>query len=189
MRFFFGLMLVCLLLATAGDVARVLLRLDRLEALSGQWWRLLTAHLVHLGWSHTLMNLIALLLLGALFSERYSNIRWLFLCTVSALAISAALLFFMPELGWYVGLSGVLHGVFAAGVLAQWRVSRLESGLLGAGLVAKLIWEILAGPLPGSASAAGGAVVVEAHLYGAVSGAVVAAIFEVWRLRSRRSTI
>ena len=42
-------------------------------------------------------------------------------------------------------------------------------GILGV-LIAKLAWEQISGPLPGSAATAGVAVIVDAHLYGAAGG-------------------
>ena len=51
--------------------------------------------------------------------------------------------------------------------------------VLWAAVVAKLAYEQLVGPLPGSEAAAGGAVVVNAHLYGAIGGALSACVF--WR--------
>jgi membrane associated rhomboid family serine protease len=37
----------------------------------------------------------------------------------------------------------------------------------------KLLWEQAVGPLPGSAEVAGGKVIVDAHLYGAIGGLVL----------------
>ena len=44
--------------------------------------------------------------------------------------------------------------------------------ILGAALIAKLVYEALVGPLPGSAESSGGAVIVAAHVYGAIAGAI-----------------
>ena len=40
-------------------------------------------------------------------------------------------------------------------------------------LIVKLLWEQLSGPLPGSTELSGARVITEAHLYGALGGAVV----------------
>ncbi len=44
-------------------------------------------------------------------------------------------------------------------------------------VIGKLVWEAYMGPLPGSEFVAGGPIVVEAHLYGAFGGIIIAACF------------
>jgi len=51
-----------------------------------------------------------------------------------------------------------------------------SAGLLLALIIGKLAWEQVAGALPGSESVAGGNVVVNAHLYGAIGGAIIGTI-------------
>jgi membrane associated rhomboid family serine protease len=48
-------------------------------------------------------------------------------------------------------------------------------------VVAKIVWEHFAGPLPFSEFTSGGPVVTEAHLYGAVGGAVASAALHLIR--------
>ena len=159
------------------------LRYDREAILGGQLWRLLTGHLVHLGGSHLAMNLVGLALIWMLFGRLMSTAAWLATLLTSALTVSLGLLIFNPGLMWYVGLSGVLHGMFLAGAIIS-IVSgyRAEILLLGF-IVAKLTWEQWVGPLPGSAEVAGGDVVVDAHLYGAIAGVIVALVIVLWRRR------
>jgi len=160
-----------------------MLRYDRDAILAGQLWRLLTGHLVHLGGSHLAMNLVGLALIWMLFGRLMSTAAWLATLLTSALTVSLGLLIFNPGLMWYVGLSGVLHGMFLAGaILSIVSGYRAEILLLGF-IVAKLAWEQWVGPLPGSAEVAGGDVVVDAHLYGAIAGVVVAFVIVLWRRR------
>ena len=63
-----------------------------------------------------------------------------------------------------------------AGLIAELPERRADTRLLLIGVLIKLIYEQFAGPLPGSEDTAGGTVIVDAHLYGAVSGAVVGAM-------------
>jgi hypothetical protein len=85
-----------------------------------------------------------------------------------------------PQLEWYVGLSGVLHGALAAGAIGWWRhESRALALALTVVLVGKLAWEQWHGALPLSGDMP---VVVDAHLYGAVGGALVGGL--LW-VRSR----
>ena len=51
--------------------------------------------------------------------------------------------------------------------------------MLAVFVAGKLLWEQTVGPLPGSESSAGGTVIVNAHLYGAVGGVLGALI--PWR--------
>jgi membrane associated rhomboid family serine protease len=102
----------------------------------------------------------------------------------SLCAIDAGLWFVNPELQWYVGLSGLLHGILAAGIVVSLQKPQLELLALGLLLVAKLGWEQLYGPLPGSESSSGGPVVVAAHLYGAAGGGLAGLLALVIRVRS-----
>ena len=149
------------------------LRNERSAIIDGQWWRLLSGNFVHLSWAHLWMNLAGLLLIWMLLGRLLSLGQWLMVITTSSLAVGLGLLAFDPQLDWYVGLSGMLHGMFVAGLINNiQRGYRLE-WLLLIGLIAKLIWEQTSGALPGSTELAGGAVIVDAHLYGAISGLLV----------------
>ena len=88
----------------------------------------------------------------------------------SIVAIDVGFWFLYPQLDWYVGLSGLLHGLLAAGLFVGVVRRDREAVVLAVFVSAKLAWEQLVGPLPGSESTSGGAVIVDAHLYGAVGG-------------------
>ena len=178
------------LIMLLGDGAAMGLRYQREAVLEGEIWRLLSGHLVHLGWSHLLMNLMALGLIWALFGDVLSIAAWLLLLLSSALFDGLGLLLMSPEIKWYVGMSGVLHGLFMAGALAAMVSGRRDGLLLLGVLAAKLLWEQFAGPLPGSETGAGGPVVVDAHLYGAIAGAVTLSLMlgvPGWRRRFLRT--
>lgn len=146
------------------------LRYERDGILSGQVWRVLTAHIVHLGWEHLALNVVGLALLWLMFARQLTIGRWAIVITCSGLGVSAGLLAFHPELQWYVGMSGLLHGMFVAGAVAGvYAGYRFEWLLLGM-VVLKLIWEQIAGATPATAQIVGGSVIVDAHLYGALAG-------------------
>jgi rhomboid family GlyGly-CTERM serine protease len=180
----FGLSAASMLLEVVGEAGRAELRFDRGAIAAGEWWRLLSGHLVHLGISHMLLNVAALLLLWWLVGSGLTVTGWLAVIVASLACIDLGLWFLDSALSWYVGLSGLLHGLFAAGLVARLRRAPLESLVLGILLAAKLLFEQFAGPLPGSEASAGGAVVVNAHLYGAAGG-IVAAL--AWRASVRAS--
>lgn len=169
------LVLAALVLLLTGDFGREWLRYDRARIAAGELWRLLTGHLVHLGVSHTLLNLAGLVLVWILVGRAFSWRQWLWVMAGSVIAIDLGLWFGAPALEWYVGLSGLLHGMLAAGIVAGVARRSGEAAILAVGVAAKLAWEQVAGPLPGSEATSGGAVVVDAHLYGVIGGAIVAA--------------
>lgn len=170
--------------AFAGDAGRLWLRYDRDAIAHGEFWRLVTGHFAHLGTSHLLLNLAGLLLVAVIVGPALSPANWAAALFVSIIGIDAAFWMFEPGLEWYVGLSGVLHGLLAAGIVAGWRSQGAELRWLAVLLVAKLGYEQLVGPLPGSGSAAGGPVVTAAHLYGAVAGAAAGLAAAVRRRRA-----
>lgn len=176
-RYAAGLLLLWagLLLPVAGGMRmRDALRYERSLVLDGEAWRLLTAHLVHLDLRHALLNAVGATLMWALFARDFRPRHWLWIVLGTALVIDAGFLFATPQLRWYVGASGVLHGVMAAGTLAQLRQRDPVSILLLLFLLAKLAWEQLVGALPFEDSAK---VVVDAHAYGALGGALMALPF------------
>jgi rhomboid family GlyGly-CTERM serine protease len=157
-----------------GEHARLLLRYEREAVLQGEYWRLLTGHLVHGSWLHLWLNCAGLGLIAALFPDHYSTRQWLLIGLLSLVTIDLGFVFWEPQLTWYVGLSGVLHGALAAGAIAWWRYETKRLALaLSLIFAGKLLWEQLHGALPLSG---GLAVVVDAHLYGAIGGVIAGTI-------------
>lgn len=173
-----GVAAVVVALGLGGDPARDLLAYERESIASGQLWRLLSAHFVHLGYPHLFLNLAGLALAWYLVGDAWSGAQWLQVWAASVLLVSSGLWFLEPQLGWYVGLSGVLHGLLAAGIAGS-PPGRAETWVLAAALAGKLGWEQLAGPLPGSEATSGGDVIVDAHLFGAIGGLLAAVLIRV----------
>ncbi len=174
---------LCLLLQAAGLVEP--LRYERAALQAGQWWRLLTGNLVHLGWSHLLMDLAGLWLIWWFFVADLRPAEWAWLLLVSGLAVTGGLYTFDPHLVWYVGLSGLLHGLLVGGALRVLPRELPFGVLLLGGVAFKLYWEQTHGALPGTAALAGGPVVVDAHLYGALGGALGYALLQAGLLLRR----
>lgn len=166
-----GVLVLLLLPEVAGQVAREALSYQREALAQGQWWRLLSAHFVHLDLQHAALNGMGLVLMWALFARDYAPWRWLAIYVGSCLAVSGGLWFFSPQIAWYVGASGALHGVMTAGTLAHLRRGDLDGWILAAFIVVKLAYEQFAGALPFAGSPD---TVVDAHLYGAIGGVVLA---------------
>jgi rhomboid family GlyGly-CTERM serine protease len=180
-----GIALVVIFLALlapelGGEGARSALRYDRSALGAGEWWRLLTGHLVHLDLEHAVLNALGLVLMWALFARDYAARAWLLIVVTSIAAIDAGFWFRDTNLEWYVGSSGALHGVMTAGTLAHVLRRDLDGWILAAFIVVKLAFEQATGALPfaeGDSS-----VVVNAHLYGALGGLLGALLL---RIRTR----
>ena len=151
-----------------------MLRYSREGVAHGQLWLLLTGNFVHLGWSHLVLNLAGLLMVWWFYDDEFSVGEWLWIVLVSGLFVTVGLYFLDPQLIWYVGLSGLLHGLFIAGGIRLLGRDTRFAVLLLALFAAKLSWEQMVGSLPGTSDMAGGPVVVDSHLYGAIGGAVAA---------------
>ena len=165
-----GLLLLPVL---AGDAGREALRYDRIALAAGQEWRLLTAHFVHLDFDHAALNSLGLVLMWALFARDYRPRQWLAILIGSIAAIDAGLWLRDSTVAWYVGSSGALHGIMAAGTLAHLRRRDLDGWILAVFILLKLAYEQGAGALPFTDSHAG--VVVDAHLFGTLGGVGIAA--------------
>lgn len=146
------------------------MRFDR--ALIEQWqiWRLVTGHLTHLNWNHFMLNMTGLGIVVYFFANYQTTGYWMLALLYLALFCSGGLLL-DGELNRYVGLSGVLHGLFIIGgrlEMLRFKASGIALLLL---IIGKLIWEQLNGAMPGSESLTGGRIAINAHLYGAMAGA------------------
>ena len=177
------LLAVAVVIAAGGDDWRLATRFDRIWLTEGESWRLVTGHLAHLGWSHLALNAAGLLLVWFLVGARLSASGWLVVIGTTITAINIGLWILNPALLWYVGLSGLLHGLLVAGLVVKLPDVNAETLVLSGLIVAKLIWEQIAGPVPGSESGSGGAVIVDAHLYGAAGGLLGAALSRIRLLR------
>lgn len=152
---------------------------------AGEWWRMLTGNFVHLGFSHVFLNLAGMWFIYFLFQVLRSThlAAWTFL--TSAMVVSSGLLWISTEVDWYVGLSGILHGLFVAAVLADYHRHSRESLVLLSAIILKLGYEQFFGSVPGSSWASQGNVIVDAHLYGAVGGLPPGLVYLVRRRPER----
>lgn len=137
-----------------------------------QLWRLITAHFCHTNGYHLLLNAAGLLVVTSLFLNTFKKTSLLGILLFSGLFISACLFFLEPTLGWYVGLSGVLHALFAVGVCDELKKKDKWGLILGLGLIAKIVLEQFNGPSLSTESLIGATVLINAHLYGAIGGVV-----------------
>lgn len=144
-------------------------------------WRLLTAHLVHVNWTHALVNAGAWLLLARLLAPVLDVRRQLLSLLVGAVFISLALALWHPSIQWYRGASGALHALFFAGATAACcrplfvrrpRSARVPLALLAGGWI-KVALEQPVGSATPYAEWLASATVPQAHLLGAIAGTLL----------------
>ncbi|MDB5855006.1 MAG: Rhomboid family protein [Herminiimonas sp.] len=116
------------------------LRYDREAILSGEVWRLFTAHLVQLNTLHLIANLVGLLLVCELLWQALPLRHGVGILLASTFGVNLMLWCLDPTITWYVGLSGVLHGLWAGCAL---------------GGMSTFASDLTAGPHSGMNSAAG----------------------------------
>jgi len=167
-----GIAALLLLPEINGDAARAALQYERMAIGAGEWWRLITAHFVHINLEHTLLNIMGVVLMWAIFARDLTPRQWLVVTIVVLLTIDAGLWFHDKQVEWYVGASGALHGFMAAGTYVHVRRGDLDGWILVVFIVLKLGYEQLYGVLPFVES--GMPVVLNAHAYGALGGLIAA---------------
>ena len=140
-----------------------LLMWDREAINAGQWWRLLTAHLVHLDARHLLLNVFGLLLIVEMLCQTMAALDLISLLLTGGIGVSGLLWYLQASLQWYAGLSGVLYSLWAAGAALTWLSGRQRFAVCAwIALVAKLsLFNHSVSSMP---------VVSIAHVYGAASG-------------------
>lgn len=166
--------------------------------IAGEIWRLATGPWVHLSWAHAALNLGGLALVLMMFAP-IARPRAQALGLIAIGTLTSGLLLLDGEIAWMVGLSGPLHGLFAADALALattpdpaparpwWRGPRYGWILL-VGLVLKLAVEALIQPhkQAGPPGWLGGPVLIEAHWAGTLAGLIV---FVAWRVLSAQRAV
>ncbi|EAT11812.1 rhombosortase [Bermanella marisrubri] len=160
---------------------QIQLRFDISLLQTHEWWRLISAHWVHLGWQHTVLNALGLLLIWYI-APRGLWLYWWVFYILSGLVISLVLLY-QKQVANYVGASGVLHGMLLLAAYYS-RILPLTRRFVFIGIiVTKVIWE----QTPWYSDdrlgqVIGGYVVVDAHLWGVISGLVALFFIELKNL-------
>ncbi len=136
----------------------------------GQYWRLLSGHLLHTNTFHLVLNSVAIILLWLLHGQYYTVKSYSVVLLFCALFTSLALYYLDPNLQRYVGLSGVLHGIFVYGACLDIYHREKTGYLLLIGVVVKIIHEQVFGASTDLAQLIAANVAINAHLWGAVAG-------------------
>lgn len=149
----------------------------------GEYWRSLSAHWVHANWPHFLLNATGLVLCITIASPKWSNWRWTAYNLYLAFGISALFTLRNPELGWYVGYSGILFGIYFLAAIDLYTRDKTIALLLGAAIVIKVVLEQTSEIRITSADLIKVPVIIDAHLYGlllALSIALAERVYTIW---------
>lgn len=163
-----GVGLLMGLLQALPQAWQLALRYERSAVLQGELWRLWTGHLIHLGWTHWALNAAGLAVYALLADVPPTARQLARQVAVLAPGISVLFMLLRPELGHYVGLSGVLYGLF---LLALWPGVRRLDPVSIAALCTVAAWlgaQLILGPDPREMELVGGNIIVHAHLFGIV---------------------
>lgn len=159
---------------------------DRTLIEAGEVWRLLTTHLVHLNLTHFGMNLLGLGIIAWVAPRWLVDWRALFTALWLFLVVGYGL-YSLPVMQ-YFGFSGVLYGwlVLALGFAPHYQVGMR---LLAVGFVsAKVLLEQIPGfSFIATDAAIGAPVLVEAHFFGLLGGALAAPVLWRWFAKSGRA--
>lgn len=90
--------------------------------------------------------------------------------------VTSLIYLFNPEMLWYAGLSGVLHGFFVWGAFQDIKHKVRFGWLLMIGVWLKVAYEQVFGQDPNLANFIEANVAINSHLYGAFAG-VIAIVF------------
>jgi len=92
---------------------------DRLAIAQGEWWRLITGHLVHSDIAHAQWDILAFAMIAALL-EQIDRKGLALTCLVSIVIINIWIGFGMPNLLHYAGLSGIINAIFTLLLYRLW---------------------------------------------------------------------
>lgn len=152
----------------------------------GQWWRLITGNFNHTNLWHLVMNMAGLVVIVSLFEQHFSPLKLIGLILILALLQGLGLYIFYPNTLGYVGLSGILHGIFGYGAVFDiYKGIKMGYWLL-VGLIAKIGYEQIFGASHDVSLMINAKVATNAHLIGAISGILCALCMISW-IKLRRN--
>ena len=179
----------CWLLFLLEPTSSQLFGYDRELVTEMQWWRLISGNLLHTNFNHLLLNSAGVILLWALQGQYFNGKSYLAVMCLLCLGTTLSIYYFSPQLRWYVGLSGALHGLFLLGAYFDIRHGLKSGWLLVIGLAIKVAHEQFYGASEDIAELIGANVAIDAHLYGSVSAVVIILVLQLHsRLYKKAST-
>lgn len=179
---------LCTALWLGGPALADRLCFERAAIAGGQWWRLLSANLVHLGGWHLVLNLAGLALLVVLCPQRLHLADWLGRIVLVGAGMSLGLYYGVPQVERYVGLSGLVYGLFALGLGRQAAAGDRIAWACCALLAGRIGWQLAAGAPAAEEALIGGRVIAQSHLCGVLAALVYGVLFGVFRSPAAATT-
>ena len=155
----------------------------------GELWRAFSGHFFHTNGFHFLLNGAAVIMLWALHGHFYTIKSYSFVFVVSAIICAVGIHWFSLDINQYVGLSGVLHGLFIWGAIEDIKAKERTGYLLLLGILLKVAHEQFYGASEDVAALIGANVAINAHLWGAIGGIVAILMLKIVTTGSPRSRI
>lgn len=146
---------------------------NRDSIITGEYWRFFTGHFVHTNFNHLLLNLTGLTMLWALHGDHYTHKSYCLCFIICAAFCSIGIFYFDPQMIRYVGLSGVLHGIFVWGAIKDIQKGWQSGYLLFFGVWGKIIYEQAFGASADVEALINAHVAIDAHLWGAIGGLIL----------------
>ncbi|MBF7072766.1 rhombosortase [Glaciecola sp. MH2013] len=171
-----GPLIVCIVSITAfffEPLSSEYFALERSWLSSGHYYQILTGHFLHTNTTHLLFNLFGVVLLWLLHGDDYRAASYLAKFSLICLSLSLLLYFFSPDIEWYVGLSGAIHGVFAWGCIQDIENKMKTGWLLLLGLLIKVLSEQTYGAGTLMQELIEANVAVDSHMFGSILGIIV----------------
>ena len=134
---------------------------------SGQYYRLVTAMFVHIGFFHLASNMYALFFIGSALERVYGHDRFIIVYLVSGVCGSILSAISIPAGIVAAGASGAILGSLAGLIVLQLRFSKVSLGFGLGSAILSLSYNILSGFVPNSG------IDSAAHLGGAMAGALL----------------
>ena len=152
---------------------------QRILVNQGELWRVFSGHFFHTNGFHFLLNGAAVIMLWALHGHFYTIKTYSFIFIVSAITCAIGIHWFSLDINQYVGLSGVLHGLFIWGAIEDIKAKERTGYLLLLGILFKIAHEQFYGASEDVASLIGANVAINAHLWGAIGGVVAILMLKI----------
>lgn len=143
------------------------------EVQQGQWWRMLTATLLHGGLMHLVMNMLGLYAVGMTVERIYGRVQFLLIYFGAALVGSAASLHFSAQHAVSVGASGAVFGVAGALFVAMYLNRSERPKVFGKQTISSLSLFMFYSLLQGFSKSG---IDNAAHVGGLMAGVVLAAL-------------
>ncbi|MDX2320538.1 MAG: rhombosortase [Moritella sp.] len=172
---FLGLLCLIIYVISANNITA--LDYNRELILNGEYWRLLTGNFNHTNIYHLTLNLTALAVIAGLHYRYYSGVAYTSLILLLSIGVGAGILWLSPSTQLYVGLSGVLHGMIIVGAILDITKHYYSGYILIIGTIIKVLNEQLFNSPIEMSQLIEATVLTDAHLYGLVTGFIIAPLY------------